>query len=483
MSNEAGSPIWYELITPDPDGAKRFYDSVIGWTIEAAPSGDMDYRMITAQDGLTGGVLRLTEDMRAEGAAPAWLVYVSVTDVDATAAQATRLGGRIFVPPHDLPGVGRFALLSDPHGALFYVMRTTGTDTSRAFAPGHTGHCGWNELVTSDMPAALAFYGALFGWENRETMQLGAMGAYHFLDLGDDAPRRRGRDDVRARPLEPVFHGAGHRCRRLGCARRRRHDRHGPDRSSDRRTHSPRHGPATCKIRIGFAGKDLRRPCQHQPAKQLQFSSSKKTGLPRSCPTSRATHHKLPCPLRNPMIQLQSCWSTGPVALTAADAARRRRPLPGPVPPFMSDAPDFLSGGGAMGAMIRAFGWDASPLGPTPQWPQSLRTSVSTCLNCSFPILIWWGPDLIMIYNDAYSEILGAKHPAALGRPGRTVWPEIWDTIGPMLTASWRQGEAVPANDLRLMLNGTAIRRSATSASPTARSATKPARSPACSAR
>jgi len=185
MSNEAGSPIWYELITPDPDGAKRFYDSVIGWSIEAAPSGDMDYRMITAQDGLTGGVLRLTEDMRAEGAAPAWLVYVSVTDVDATAAQATRLGGRIFVPPHDLPGVGRFALLSDPHGALLYVMRTTGTDTSRAFAPGHTGHCGWNELVTSDMPAALAFYGALFGWENRETMQLGAMGAYHFLDLGN----------------------------------------------------------------------------------------------------------------------------------------------------------------------------------------------------------------------------------------------------------------------------------------------------------
>jgi len=93
----------------------------------------------------------------------------------------------------------------------------------------------------------------------------------------------------------------------------------------------------------------------------------------------------------------------------------------------------FLTDGGTTGALMRALDWSATPLGPTSAWPQSLRTSVSTCLNCSFPIAIWWGPQLVMLYNDAYAAIVGGKHPRALGSPGREVWPEIWDTIGPML--------------------------------------------------
>ena len=115
-------------------------------------------------------------------------------------------------------------------------------------------------------------------------------------------------------------------------------------------------------------------------------------------------------------------------------------------------APDFLSGGGEMGALIRAKDWSATPLGPTHGWPQSLRTSVSTCLNCAFPILVWWGPDLVKLYNDAYALILGAKHPAALGAPGREVWPEIWDVIGPMLHRVLGDGLATRAEDLLLPL-------------------------------
>ena len=72
-----------------------------------------------------------------------------------------------------------------------------------------------------------------------------------------------------------------------------------------------------------------------------------------------------------------------------------------------------------MGAFIRSFDWASSLLGPVDQWPQSLRTSVSTCLNSRFAILIWWGPELVMLYNDAYRQIIGTKHPAALGHPGR----------------------------------------------------------------
>src|SRR5260370_42410945 len=78
---------------------------------------------------------------------------------------------------------------------------------------------------------------------------------------------------------------------------------------------------------------------------------------------------------------------------------------------------ECLAGGGEMGALMRSLDWYKPPLGPVSSWPQSLRPSVSTCLNSRFAILIWWGPDLVMLYNDAYRDIIQAKHPAALGRP------------------------------------------------------------------
>ncbi len=114
---------------------------------------------------------------------------------------------------------------------------------------------------------------------------------------------------------------------------------------------------------------------------------------------------------------------------------------------------DFLAGGGETGALMRARDWSLTPLGHPETWPQSLRTSVSTCLNCAFPIVLWWGPALVQMYNDAYIEILGAKHPAALGAAGREVWPEIWDVVGPMLGRVISRGEATGAEDLQLMLH------------------------------
>ncbi|MGN6549714.1 MAG: ATP-binding protein [Pararhizobium sp.] len=115
--------------------------------------------------------------------------------------------------------------------------------------------------------------------------------------------------------------------------------------------------------------------------------------------------------------------------------------------------PDFLTGGGEMAALMRAKDWSRTVLGPVADWPQSLRTSVSTCLNCAFPILVWWGPDLVMLYNDEYRPILGtSKHPRALGEAGRAVWPEIWEVIGPML-AQAMGGEAARARDLLLVMD------------------------------
>lgn len=115
-------------------------------------------------------------------------------------------------------------------------------------------------------------------------------------------------------------------------------------------------------------------------------------------------------------------------------------------------ASECLAGGGEMGALMREKDWSRTPLGPVESWPQSLCTSVSICLNSSYALLIWWGPELLMLYNDAYREIIAAKHPAALGQPARECWKEIWHIVGPMLEHVLSTGEATLADDLLLML-------------------------------
>lgn len=114
---------------------------------------------------------------------------------------------------------------------------------------------------------------------------------------------------------------------------------------------------------------------------------------------------------------------------------------------------ELFAGSGVMAALMREKDWSATALGPASQWPQSLRTAVSICLESRFPMFIWWGRDMIMLYNDAYGTILGAKHPQALGRPGRVVWPEIWDVIGPMLDGVLYEGRATWSENQCLVLH------------------------------
>ncbi len=114
----------------------------------------------------------------------------------------------------------------------------------------------------------------------------------------------------------------------------------------------------------------------------------------------------------------------------------------------------FLAGGGEMGAHMRSFDWSRSTLGPLDRWPQSLRTTVSICLNSRFPMILWWGPDLTVLYNDGYIPMLGNKHPQrALGLPGREVWSEVWPVIEPLLMQVVKKGEANWADDMQLFIN------------------------------
>jgi hypothetical protein len=87
-----------------------------------------------------------------------------------------------------------------------------------------------------------------------------------------------------------------------------------------------------------------------------------------------------------------------------------------------------------MGALMRGHDWSTTPLGPPENWPQSLRTTVRLALTTRHPVFLLWGPELICLYNDAYSRTMGPeRHPSALGRPGREVWDETWHIIGPQI--------------------------------------------------
>lgn len=113
---------------------------------------------------------------------------------------------------------------------------------------------------------------------------------------------------------------------------------------------------------------------------------------------------------------------------------------------------DCFAGSGEMAERMRLLDWSQTPPGPVQQWPQSLKTSVSICLASRFPIVMYWGPEFVVLYNDAYSTILGGKHPWALGQRCRDCWAEIWDTIGPMLEGVVSSGRATWSDDLLLPL-------------------------------
>ncbi len=186
MSDRHGMPIWYELMSKDPLVARRFYAAILGWQIdETLPTGStMDYRMINAGDGLVGGIFKLTDDMCKQGAAPCWMMYIGVDDVDACVGATTAAGGSVLMPAFDIPNVGRIAMLSDPQGAPFYVMRGSSDGKSTACNPDSAGHGAWHELHATDGVSATGFYCGQFGWGKSRGVDMGLMGVYQLISIG-----------------------------------------------------------------------------------------------------------------------------------------------------------------------------------------------------------------------------------------------------------------------------------------------------------
>lgn len=175
MSN-VGQFVWYDLATKDLEAAKAFYAHVVGW--KAEPFKNTPYTMFVSSQGGIGGVSQ-HEDPKTP---PSWTGSVEVADLDAAVAKVTAKGGKVLMPPMDIPGDGRFSVVADPQGAVIslYATKAGGTahDTNR------DGEFSWHELYTSDVEKAVAFYTDLLGWERLRDHDMGDMGPYVLFGKG-----------------------------------------------------------------------------------------------------------------------------------------------------------------------------------------------------------------------------------------------------------------------------------------------------------
>ena len=181
MSNAEvrGRFVWHELLTTDTAAAAAFYPKVVPWRTQ--PSNMPGYTIFMAGGLQVGGLMTLP----ADAGAAHWLMYVGTPDVDATVAQAQGLGAKVWKAASDIPNVGRFAVLADPQGATFAVFTPSGGPPPPG--PPPQGGFSWHELATTDVAAALRFYGGLFGWTKGVSHDMGAMGVYQLFEHGGAA--------------------------------------------------------------------------------------------------------------------------------------------------------------------------------------------------------------------------------------------------------------------------------------------------------
>jgi predicted enzyme related to lactoylglutathione lyase len=174
---------WYELMTSDQDAALAFYKRVVGWSAVDSGQPDQRYTILSAGDRGMGGIMTLPAGAREGGMRPGWVGYVHVPDTDAAVKKAVEGGAKLHMGPDDIPAIGRFAMLADPGGALFYLMTPLPREDEPPPAdPTTLGLVSWRELYAGNgQKAAFDFYSSQFGWETMHEMDMGPMGTYRIF--------------------------------------------------------------------------------------------------------------------------------------------------------------------------------------------------------------------------------------------------------------------------------------------------------------
>ena len=179
VSTVLGRPLWYELMTSDMKAAETFYRNVVGWSATPFEGSPQPYTMFLRNGEIpVGGLMTTPEGLDAP---PFWAMYIGVPKLEDGAAQVKQLGGSECSTVIDVPNVGRMQMMQDPQGAAFYIYEPANSDQPPEGAP-EVGEASWLELMTTDAPAAMTFYTALFKWQPSETMDMGPLGKYHMFN-------------------------------------------------------------------------------------------------------------------------------------------------------------------------------------------------------------------------------------------------------------------------------------------------------------
>ena len=185
--SDPGSFCWFELGTSDQPAAVAFYRSMFGWDVTDSSMGPGEvYSMFTKRGLDAAAAYTLRTGQRAQGVPPHWMIYVAVTDTDATSARAGELGGTVVVPPFDVFDFGRMSVIQDPTGAMFSLWQAMKHKGAGIW--GEPGSASWGDLSTPDQSRAGEFYSLLFGWRMvaGEDLHEAQPGDYFHIMNGND---------------------------------------------------------------------------------------------------------------------------------------------------------------------------------------------------------------------------------------------------------------------------------------------------------
>lgn len=172
MVNSHGRFVWYELMTTDVEAAKAFYAKVMGWRARDVSLSDAAFALFSTGEAPISAVMKLPE-----GAAPHWVGYVGVNDIDAAADLVERHDGTVYVPPTEIPNTSRFSVFADPQTATLGMLQSIGPERMQPGDLNAPGRVGWHELLATDPEKALGFYSELFDWQKADA-DVDAMGTY-----------------------------------------------------------------------------------------------------------------------------------------------------------------------------------------------------------------------------------------------------------------------------------------------------------------